>query len=145
MSDVHDKETRSYNMSRISGKNTRPEMMIRKFLHRNGFRYSLHSKDLPGKPDLVLPKYNTVIFVHGCFWHAHENCKYFKIPKTRTLWWKEKLYANKERDEKHIQELEEMGWNIIVVWECKLKKDIFQESLEILSKEIRNNCADTSN
>lgn len=123
MADVHEPETRSYNMSRISGKDTKPEMIVRKFLHSNGFRYRLHVKDLPGKPDLVLPKYNTVIFVHGCFWHAHEDCKYFKIPQTRTEWWKEKLYGNKERDERNIEELQEMGWKVIVIWGCELKSD----------------------
>jgi len=136
MADVHDKDTRSYNMSRISGKDTKPEIMIRKFLHSNGFRYSLHRKDLPGKPDLVLPKYNSVIFVHGCFWHAHEDCKYFKIPETRTDWWKQKLYANKERDEKHIQKLEEMGWSVIVVWECELKPDKKEEKLKKIAGKI---------
>jgi DNA mismatch endonuclease, patch repair protein len=84
MADVHDKETRSYNMSRIKGKDTKPEMLVRKFLHAKGFRYRLHVKNLPGKPDIVLPKYKTVIFVHGCFWHKHEGCKYFVVPKTRT-------------------------------------------------------------
>jgi len=132
MADVHEPETRSYNMSQIKGKDTKPEMIVRKFLHSNGFRYRLHVKDLPGKPDLVLPKYNSVIFVHGCFWHAHEGCKYFKIPKTRTEWWKEKLYGNKERDEKHIQELEVMGWNVIVVWECELKS----KNRSLISKKI---------
>src|SRR5688572_14620702 len=84
MADVHSKEVRSYNMSRIKGKNTKPEMLVRKFLHANGFRYRLHAKKLPGKPDILLPKYKTVIFVHGCFWHGHEGCKYYVIPKTRT-------------------------------------------------------------
>ncbi len=84
MADVHEPETRSYNMSRIKGKDTKPEMLVRKFLHANGFRYRLHVKKLPGKPDLVLPKYNSVIFVHGCFWHVHEGCRYFKIPETKT-------------------------------------------------------------
>jgi DNA mismatch endonuclease (patch repair protein) len=132
MADVHDKETRSYNMSQISGKDTRPEMMVRKFLHSNGFRYRLHVKDLPGKPDIVLPKYNTVIFVHGCFWHAHEGCKYFKIPQTRTEFWKEKLLANRARDEKHIQQLKEMGWRVIVIWECELKKPSFEKLIKTL-------------
>lgn len=138
MADVHEPEVRSYNMSQITGKDTKPEMLVRKFLHSNGFRYRLHVKDLPGKPDLVLPKYNFVIFVHGCFWHAHENCKYFKIPETRTEWWKEKLYGNRERDEQNIQQLKEEGWNVIVVWGCELKtkKDRLQ-SLERLSNEIR--------
>jgi DNA mismatch endonuclease (patch repair protein) len=138
MADVHEPETRSYNMSQISGKDTKPEMIVRKFLHGNGFRYGLHRKDLPGKPDLVLLKYNSVIFVHGCFWHAHEDCKYFKIPKTRTEWWKEKLYKNKDRDERHIQELEEMGWNVIVVWECDLKPKKKEKTLQMLAKTIDN-------
>src|SRR6056297_682707 len=105
MADVHEPKTRSYNMSQIQAKDTKPEMMVRKFLHSNGFRYGLHRKDLPGKPDLVLPKYNSVIFVHGCFWHVHEDCKYFKLPKTRTEFWKKKLNGNKERDERNVQEL----------------------------------------
>ena len=122
MADVHEPETRSYNMSQIQAKDTKPDMLVRKFLHSNGYRYRLHVKDLPGKPDLVLSKYNTVIFVHGCFWHAHEGCKYFKIPKTRTEWWKEKLYGNKERDKKIVKELKDLGWNVIIVWECELRE-----------------------
>jgi len=109
-------------MSQIQAKDTKPDMLVRKFLHSNGYRYRLHVKDLPGKPDLVLSKYNTVIFVHGCFWHAHEGCKYFKIPKTRTEWWKEKLYGNKERDKKIVKELKDLGWNVIIVWECELRE-----------------------
>jgi len=136
MADVHEPETRSYNMSRIQATDTKPEMIVRKFLHSNGFRYRLHVKNLPGKPDLVLPKYNTVIFIHGCFWHAHEDCKYFKIPNTRSEWWEEKLYGNKERDEKHIQELEEMGWNVIMVWECELKPDKKEKTLISLIEKI---------
>ncbi|MBS4058867.1 MAG: DNA mismatch endonuclease Vsr [Bacteroidetes bacterium] len=89
--DVHNPETRSYNMSRIKGKNTLPEMIVRKFLFSKGFRYKLHDKNLPGKPDIVLPKYKTVIFIHGCFWHGHEGCQYFVIPKTRTEWWLNKI------------------------------------------------------
>jgi DNA mismatch endonuclease (patch repair protein) len=121
MTDVHEPKVRSYNMSQVSGKDTKPEMTVRKFLHSNGFRYRLHVKDLPGKPDLVLSKYNSVIFVHGCFWHLHGDCKYSSIPDTRTEWWKKKLYRNKERDEKDIQDLEEEGWNVVIVWECQLK------------------------
>jgi DNA mismatch endonuclease, patch repair protein len=109
MADVHDKATRSYNMSRIKGKDTKPEMLVRKFLHAQGFRYRLHVKDLPGKPDIVLPKYKTVIFVHGCFWHGHEHCKYYVIPKTRTEWWVNKINANIANDVKAIKALKKEG------------------------------------
>ncbi len=139
MSDVHEPEVRSYNMSQISGKDTKPEMMVRKFLHANGFRYRLHAKDLPGKPDLVLPKYNSVILVHGCFWHAHEDCKYFKIPQTRTEWWREKLCGNKERDNKNIKKLEGGGWNVIVVWGCELKPDKNKKTLQNLTEKLNKN------
>ena len=137
MADVHEPETRSYNMSQISGKDTKPEMMVRKFLHGNGFRYRLHVNDLPGKPDLVLPKYKTVIFVQGCFWHVHEGCKYFKLPETRTKWWKEKLFGNKERDEKHRRHLSEQGWNVITVWECELKPNNLQNTLTELVLKLK--------
>ena len=123
MADVHEPETRNYNMSQIQAKDTKPEMIVRKFLHANGFRYRLHVKDLPGKPDLVLPKYNSVIFVHGCFWHVHEGCDKFSIPQTRTEWWRKKLYRNKERDKENIEKLEELGWNVIVIWECEVAMD----------------------
>jgi len=138
MADVHEPETRSYNMSQISGKDTKPEMIVRKFLHANGFRYRLHVKDLPGKPDLVLPKYNSVIFVHGCFWHVHEECDYFKLPQTNTEFWEKKLYRNKKRDENHIQKLREMGWNVIVVWECELKPGKSENSLIELADELNH-------
>ena len=103
MADVHSKEIRSYNMSQIKGKNTKPEMLVRKFLHTNGFRYRLHVKNLPGKPDIVLPKYKTVVFVHGCFWHGHAHCKYFVVPKTRTDWWLNKINSNITNDAKAIK------------------------------------------
>src|SRR5688572_31747792 len=106
MADVHDKKTRSYNMSRIRAKDTKPEMLVRRFLHQNGFRYRLHDKNLPGKPDIVLPKYKTVILVHGCFWHAHQGCRYYVIPKSRTEWWTEKLRKNSERDVHNVKQLE---------------------------------------
>lgn len=121
MADVHEPEIRSYNMSRIKGKDTKPEMLVRKFLFSNGFRYRLHDKKLPGKPDLVLPKHKTVIQVHGCFWHGHKGCKYFVIPKTRTKWWKEKIERNIERDQIAEKELKSEGWKVIVIWECELK------------------------
>ena len=100
MADVHSIATRSYNMSRIKGKNTKPEMLVRKYLFAHGFRYRLHSKKLPGKPDIVLPKYRTVIFVHGCFWHGHKSCKYYTVPKTNTEWWLNKIDGNKANDSK---------------------------------------------
>lgn len=108
-------------MSRIRSENTKPEMLVRKFLHANGFRYSLHNKKLPGKPDIVLTKYRTVIFVHGCFWHGHKKCKYFVVPKTRTKWWLNKINTNKANDEKAEKALRKEGWKVITVWECKLK------------------------
>ncbi|MDB5281565.1 MAG: very short patch repair endonuclease, partial [Bacteroidota bacterium] len=98
MADVHSRAIRSFNMSRIKGKDTKPEMLVRRFLHANGFRYKLHDKKLPGKLDIVLPKYKTVIFVHGCFWHGHKNCKYFVVPKTRTDWWLNKINGNIDND-----------------------------------------------
>ncbi len=121
MADVHSKETRSYNMSQIRSKNTKPEILVRKFLHAQGFRFRLHDKKLPGKPDIVLPKYKTVIFVHGCFWHGHEGCKYFVVPKTRTEWWLAKIEANKFNDRKSISALKKLDWNIIHIYECQLK------------------------
>jgi DNA mismatch endonuclease, patch repair protein len=137
MADVHTSEQRSYNMSRIKSKDTKPEMLVRHFLHANGFRYKLHDRSLSGKPDIVLPKYKTVIFIHGCFWHAHKNCKYFTLPKTRTAWWKNKLNTNVLNDEKTIKALKKDGWKIIVVWQCKLKKEKLEKTLQqILSKLI---------
>ena len=136
MADVHDKKTRSYNMSQIRSGNTKPEMLVRKFLHANGFRYSLHKKTLPGKPDIVLPKYKTIIFIHGCFWHGHANCKYFVVPKTRTKWWLNKIAANKANDEKAVKALKKDGWKVITVWECKLKPGKAEGTLAILLKKL---------
>lgn len=121
MTDVHSPEIRSYNMSRIKGKNTKPEIAVRKFLHSKGFRFRLHKKGLPGKPDIVLPKYKTVIFIHGCFWHGHKNCKYFVVPKTRTKWWLNKIIGNKKIDKRNYLKLRNNGWKIITLWECQLK------------------------
>lgn len=123
MADVHDLKTRSYNMSRIKGKDTKPELLVRKFLFANGFRYRLHDKKLPGKPDIVLPKYKTLILVNGCFWHGHENCKYFVLPKTRTEFWLNKIRSNIANDIKNLTALRKAGWKVIVVWECQLKKE----------------------
>jgi DNA mismatch endonuclease (patch repair protein) len=136
MADVHNKATRSYNMSQIKGKNTKPEMLVRKFLHAQGFRYKLHDKALPGKPDLVLPKYKTVIFIHGCFWHGHEGCNYYVVPKTRTDWWLKKINGNIANDQKAMIALEKEGWKIITIWECDLKADKISETLTKLPGKI---------
>jgi DNA mismatch endonuclease (patch repair protein) len=137
MADVHSKETRSYNMSQIKGKNTKPEILVRKFLFSKGFRFRIHDKKLPGKPDVVLPKYKTVIFIHGCFWHGHEGCKDFVVPKTRQDWWLTKINRNRANDEKALNILKELGWNIIVLWECELKtKNIQKTFTKLLSKPL---------
>lgn len=120
MADVYSKEKRSYLMSRIKSKNTRPEMIVRKFLFSKGFRYRVNVKKLPGSPDIVLRKYRTVIFIHGCFWHGHENCKIAHIPKTRREWWEKKINRNIERDGDTRTKLKTMGWRTMVVWECQL-------------------------
>lgn len=120
--DVHDKKTRSYNMSCIKGKNTKPEEVVRKFLFSKGFRYRKNDKRLPGTPDIVLPKYKTVIFVNGCFWHGHEGCKYFVWPKSNKEFWENKINTNIARDNEKIKQLEELGWRVIIVWECQIKK-----------------------
>jgi DNA mismatch endonuclease, patch repair protein len=136
MADVHDAKTRSYNMSQIRSGNTKPEMLVRKFLHAQGFRYKLHDKTLPGKPDIVLPKYKTVIFIHGCFWHGHTNCKYFVVPKTRTEWWVNKINTNRRNDTKAVKALKKDGWKIIHVWECQLKSSKVDKALSSLLKKL---------
>ena len=136
MADVHDKKTRSYNMSQIKAMNTKPELLVRKFLHVNGFRYSLHKKTLPGKPDIVLPKYKTIILIHGCFWHGHTNCKYYVVPKTRTQWWLNKINTNKANDTKAVMALKKNGWKVITVWECRLKPARAEKTLSTLLKKI---------
>jgi len=120
MVDIVSPEHRSRMMSGIRGKNTKPELVVRKELFRRGFRYQLHRKDLPGKPDLVFPKYNAVIFVNGCFWHGHD-CKLFKWPKSNPEFWREKINSNKERDARNTTQLRDGGWRVITVWECILK------------------------
>lgn len=134
--DVHEPEIRSYNMSRIRSRDTKPEMIVRRFLHAQGFRFRLHDKKLPGKPDLVLPKYKTVIFVHGCFWHGHEGCKYFVIPKTRTDWWLDKINGNRAKDEKTKLKLALNKWRIITIFECELKKEKHLDTLGGLITKI---------
>ena len=117
----HVSEQRSRNMSAIKSKNTKPEIKVRKVLHSMGYRFRLHSKDLPGSPDIVLPKYKTVIFVHGCFWHRHENCKYASTPKTRQEFWNKKFKTNIERDLEIQDKIKNLDWRSVVIWECETK------------------------
>jgi DNA mismatch endonuclease (patch repair protein) len=136
MADVHSPETRSYNMSHIRGKNTKPEEFVRKYLFAQGFRYRKNDARLPGKPDIVLPKYKTVIFVNGCFWHAHEGCRYFVWLKNNAEFWKKKIGGNIERDSKNQRLLTELGWKVIVVWECELKHSTSAKTLNTLVHTI---------
>nr|ABE10743.1 DNA mismatch endonuclease vsr [uncultured Prochlorococcus marinus clone ASNC1092] len=114
-------EQRSRNMSAIKSKNTKPEIAVRKILHSMGYRFRLHRKDLPGSPDIVLPQYKTAIFVHGCFWHRHENCKYASIPKTRKEFWENKFKANVKRDLEIQEKIKNIGWESVIIWECETK------------------------
>ena len=135
--DIKSKEARSYNMSRIQSRDTKPEELVRKYLFKRGFRYRKNDTRLPGKPDIVLPKYKTVIFVNGCFWHAHEGCRYFVWPKSNGDFWQAKILGNVERDKKTYSQLEELGWKVLVVWECELKKTLRDERLSSLVSEIK--------
>ena len=132
MVDVHSSKQRSFNMSQIKGKNTKPEMIVRKWLWWNGYRYRLHRKDLPGKPDIVFTGRRKVIFVNGCFWHKH-NCKYFKWPKSNTEFWRRKIEGNVRRDTDNFAALTAEGWNYLVVWECEIK----EKNLEPLWERIK--------
>ena len=136
MVDKVSKEVRSYNMSRIRSKDTKPEILVRSYLFSKGLRFRKNDKRYPGSPDIVLPKYKTMVFVHGCFWHLHEGCKYARIPKSNVQYWEKKLYRNRERDEHNQKELEEMGWTVIIVWECELKKDKREQTLDNLYSQI---------
>lgn len=135
--DVHDKQTRSFNMSKIKGKDTKPEEIVRKYLFQQGFRYRKNDKKLPGKPDIVLPKYKTVIFVNGCFWHKHEGCKYFVWPKSNQSFWREKIENTVKRDQKNNELLIKMGWHVIVVWECELKNSVREKTLKNLCDKLQ--------
>ena len=128
-------EQRSRNMSAIKSKNTKPEIKVRKVLHSMGYRFRLHSKNLPGSPDIVLPKYKTVIFVHGCFWHRHENCKYASTPKTRQEFWENKFKANVKRDLEIQEKIKNIGWKYVVIWECEARNI---ESIEEKIKRFLN-------
>lgn len=135
--DIVSKEKRSRMMSGIKGKNTKPELLLRSALHKLGFRFRIQRKDLPGKPDIVLPKYKTIIFVHGCFWHRHPGCKYAYTPKSNIEFWTSKLEGNVIRDRLTEKALEEMGWRILIVWECEVKTLIENDSFlrSMITKE----------
>ena len=126
-------------MSRIKGKNTKPEEIVRKYLFSKGFRYRKNDKRLPGTPDIVLPKYKTVIFVNGCFWHGHEGCKYFVWPKNNAGFWKKKIEDNISRDKNVIEMLKRQNWSVIVVWECELKKQTLSRTLQKVNELILGN------
>jgi DNA mismatch endonuclease, patch repair protein len=134
--DIWTKQKRSEVMSRIKGKNTKPEITLRSQLFKQGFRFRIHAKSLPGIPDIVLPKYNTAIFVHGCFWHFHKDCSEGRIPSSNSKFWQKKLQNNVKKDKLHLSELKKNGWNVIVVWECEIEKRL-ESSLIRLSAKIK--------
>ncbi|WP_071658978.1 very short patch repair endonuclease [Duganella sp. HH101] len=138
MTDSISPERRSRNMAAIRSINTKPELMLRKALHAAGFRFRLHRKDLPGRPDIVLPRYNTVIFVNGCFWHQHPGCKFARNPQSHEAFWKAKLDRNVERDKCNTAELDDLGWKVIVVWECELRDstDFLASLVNLIRNEI---------
>ena len=137
MSDVMTPQQRHKCMSHIRSKNTKPEQLVRQALWHQGFRYRLHVKDLPGKPDIVLPKYKTVVFINGCFWHGHEGCKDFVIPKSNTAFWLDKIGKNKARDARDEAALNVAGWKVITIWECELKKTQFDDTVSSLIKGLK--------
>ncbi|MCH1949199.1 very short patch repair endonuclease [Enterocloster sp. OA13] len=143
MADNHSKEIRSYNMSQIRSKNTKPEEIVRKYLFSKGFRYRKNDKRYPGRPDIILPKYKTAIFVNGCFWHMHDGCPKFIMPKSNIEYWKPKLERNKRHDIENKITLEKQEWKVIVVWECELKKDNKEDRLRRLVEEIVQNIPNT--
>lgn len=138
MSDLLTPERRSWNMSQIHSKDTKIEILVRKYLFSRGYRFRKNDKRYPGKPDVVLPKYRTVIFVNGCFWHHHENCKQATVPKTNTSFWQDKLSKNIQNDQIHYQQLKENGWNVIVLWECELEKD-FDKKMDWVIDQLEQN------
>ncbi len=138
MSDTLSQTQRSYDMSRIRGKNTKPEILVRKGLHARGFRFRLHNKKLPGCPDIVLPKYGVAIMVNGCFWHGHKGCRYATKPKTNIEFWETKIARNRHRDEVTTAHLEALGWTVITIWECELRANSqLDDRLNTLAEEIR--------
>jgi DNA mismatch endonuclease (patch repair protein) len=136
MTDTVSKARRSEIMSNVKGKHTKPEIIVRKFLHSKGFRFRIHDKKLPGKPDIKLTKYQTVILVNGCFWHGHEGCKIYVMPKTNTDFWQNKIDKNVSRDNLIINNLKSLGWNVIIVWECSLRKTKREKTLSNLVEKI---------
>lgn len=134
--DNRSQEERSRNMSRISSKNTKPEETVRKYLFSQGFRYRKNVSTLPGKPDIVLQKYKTVVFVNGCFWHAHKGCKWFVPPKSNSEFWQKKFDYNVERDERNYQKLRDLGWRVIIIWECEIRHGDALIALKKLTSEI---------
>lgn len=138
MPDKHSKEKRSYNMSRIKGRDTKPEVSVRKYLFSKGFRYRVNDKRFPGHPDILLPKYKAAVFINGCFWHVHEGCNYFVWPENNREFWHKKLMGNAERDKRNYQALIDMGWKVIVIWECELKREKQAVTLGRLIHEITN-------
>lgn len=139
MADRLSKEERSELMSHIRSVNTKPEVALRRALWRRGFRYRVNVKNLPGSPDIVLPKHRTVVFVHGCFWHGHNGCKEFTVPKTNTEFWVKKVARNQERDQEVWRKLEAKGWSVVIVWECELVKAKFDGTVERVTGEIIEN------
>ena len=139
MADKFTKEQRSACMAKVCSTNTTPEIKVRQCLWRLGFRYRTNAHDLPGSPDIVLPKYRTAILVHGCFWHGHEGCRNYRIPKTNTDYWISKVIHNKERDQEVWRQLEAKGWSVIIVWECELEKKRFDDTIDRVAKEIKEN------
>ncbi len=146
MADIKTPEERSRNMAAIRSNDTKPEMLVRRYLHAHGFRYGLHNKNLSGKPDIVLRKYKTVIFIHGCFWHGHENCKYYRLPKSNVEFWQSKVDGNRARDERVEKELQSKGWRVVIIWECELKtkercEQTFKKLFRILKGEYTSICS----
>ena len=139
MADVHTRQTRHYNMTQIRSTDTKPEIIVRSFLFSKGLRFRKNDKRYPGRPDIVLPKYKTIVFINGCFWHSHANCRESSVPETNKEYWEPKLKRTQKRDKTNINSLENSGWNVIVVWECELKKVVRLNSLEKLYMQIISN------
>ena len=139
MPDNHTPDQRHRNMAAVHSVNTKPELKLRHELWKLGFRYLVNDKRLPGKPDIVLPKYRTVIFIHGCFWHGHNGCKHYTIPQTNAGFWTDKITCNQQRDQEVWRLLEAKGWSVIIVWECQLKKAVLEDTLRRVEEEIHHN------